>query len=213
MYRVVENVRRKHLEWVNAILDFKDWKRARLSREAGINPSTLTKFVNDTSGTATLSTEVIEKIAAVGGIPPFERKPPAMQRGLAEDEATHYDLVIESRDSAGTLRKMLVELKSMRNGIDPWILRSRGLETAGYLPGDVLVVDMNATPSNGDVVCAQVMNAMGQAEILFRVYEHPFLVAASMDNSLRRPLLVDNERVQIKGVVVTMMRERSANAA
>jgi hypothetical protein len=35
-----------------------------------------------------------------------------------------------------------------------------------------------------------------------RIYEPPVLVAASFDEQLRRPIMVDNVRVKIEGVVL-----------
>jgi SOS-response transcriptional repressor LexA len=90
------------------------------------------------------------------------------------------------------------------------VLRSRCLEVAGYVPGDVLMVDMNAKPEQGDVVCAQVYDRLGRAETVFRIFEDPFLVASSLDGTFFKPLLIDNERVVVRGVVVASFRDRRA---
>jgi SOS-response transcriptional repressor LexA len=93
------------------------------------------------------------------------------------------------------------------------VLRSRSLESAGYMPGDILMVDLNGRPEPGDVVCAQIYDRSGKAETIFRIYEHPFLVAATLDGRLMKPHLVDNDRVVIRGVVIASLRERRAVAA
>lgn len=72
------------------------------------------------------------------------------------------------------------------------------------------MVDLNARPEVGDVVCAQVYDRAGKGETVFRVFEDPFLVAATLDTKLIRPLLIDNDRVVIRGVVVASFRERRA---
>lgn len=79
------------------------------------------------------------------------------------------------------------------------------------MPGDVVVVDLAATPTRGDVVCAQVYRwHEGKAETVFRIFEPPYLVAASAAPALRMPLVVDNDRVMIKGVVTHSLRARPA---
>ena len=205
MFRVVENVRKRHLDWVDFILKSRNWSRNRLSKEAGINPSTLTKFYNGRDGAGLLQSYTIEKIEKASGVPAFETSLPTVQRGLSEDESTRYEA-----EPASHVPPAVDALRGNRNGVDPWVLRSRGLEAAGYLPGDILIVDLNAAPRSGDVVCAQVYDRAGKAETVMRVYEHPFLVAATFDPSLFKPLLVDNDRVQVRGVVVASFRERRA---
>src|SRR5947209_1043302 len=58
-------------------------------------------------------------------------------------------------------------------------------------------------PEAGGAVGAQVYDwRRAAAETVMRLYEPPYLVAASLDEGLRRPLVVDNEQVIIKGVVL-----------
>jgi transcriptional regulator with XRE-family HTH domain len=208
MLLVMENVRHKHLEWVQGILDAKHWNRTQLARISGVDPSTLTKFWNDSTGTARLNTYTIEKIEAASGIRAFETSPAPATRGLAEREAEPY-VADPAMASSGAF---LSSVRQNQNGIDPWVLKSRALELAGYLPGDVLVVDLNSEPRSGDVVCAQVYDRRGHAETVFRIYEHPYLVACSMDMLLQRPLLVDGDHAQIRGVVTASFRQRRAAA-
>jgi SOS-response transcriptional repressor LexA len=83
------------------------------------------------------------------------------------------------------------------------------MEDAGYMPGDILIVDLNAEPERGDCVCAQLYRwQVGTAETIFRIYEEPYLLAATRHPDLRKPLLVDNDRVVIKGVVTEILRAR-----
>lgn len=208
MLRLVENVRRKQLAWIAAILEHKKWRPSRLAREAGIDHSTLSKFLNDADNIAQLGTTSIEKIAALKIIPPYQTQPPALPAGLEAGETAPY--VPVSGDPA---MAVLTALRAGRNGVDAWILHSRALENAGYVAGDILVVDLNADPKPGDAVCAQVYDRSGKAETVIRLYEHPFLVAATMDGTFFRPLLVDNDMVVIRGVVIGSYRRRRAVAA
>lgn len=202
---LVENIRRKQIAWVNAVLVYRQWNRSRLAREGGFSHSTLSKFFNDKEDIAQLETTIVEKIARVGGIPPYQTEAPERARGLAESEATPY-----TASPSDPVAAAIAALKAGRNGLDPWVLQSRALETAGYVPGDILMVDLNAEPKDGDAVCAQVYDRQGKAETVMRLYEDPFLVAATNDKHLMRPLLVDRDRVMVRGVVVASMRPRRA---
>lgn len=90
-----------------------------------------------------------------------------------------------------------------------WVLETRALEAAGWLRGDVVIVDKAATPTAGDPVCALVVNPRnGAQEKLFRLYEPPYLVPASYDPELRRPMLVDNDAVRLFGAITDTFRTR-----
>lgn len=96
-----------------------------------------------------------------------------------------------------------------RNATDPWVLRSRAVELAGYLPGDILLVDLNERARSRDLVCAQVYDwTRGKAETVFRIYESPYLIAASGEQHLLKPFVVDDDMVMIRGVVVGSIRPR-----
>ena len=204
MLVLVENVRRKQLNWVNAILSHKGWRPSRLAKEAGVDHSTLSKWLNDPVNAAQLNSTTVEKIAVAGGIPPYHAEAIAAPRGFAEAEAAPF-LAIDADDP---FTAAIAALKGGQPGVDAWVMKSRAMETAGFLPGDVLVVDLNAEPRDGDAVCVQLYDRAGRAETAFRIYEAPFLVAASHDPELRRPVLVDNERAVIRGVVIGSFRPR-----
>jgi transcriptional regulator with XRE-family HTH domain len=207
MFCVVENERRKHLAWLAFVLKTKGWRIAELSRRTGMNPSAFSHFKNDPQNKAQLDPSTIAAISEASGIPPLQLIEPVAVRGLAEQESAPYEAVpLESIDGA------VKALKAGRNGIDPWVLKSRSLENAGYLPGDVVMVDLNARPEQGDIVCAQVYDRLGRAETIFRIYEHPFLIAATLDRNLFKPHLIDNDRVIVRGVVIATFRERKAAA-
>lgn len=132
----------------------------------------------------------------------------AAPRGLAENEATPY--VADDEDSSTAAA--IAAVKGGRNGVDAWILQARALEHAGYLPGDVLMVDLNSEPHDGDVVCAQIYDLRGRAETVFRIFERPYLVAATLDRTHFKPIYVD-ERVSIRGVVINLIRPRLSRLA
>lgn len=207
MFRVVENVRKKHLDWVNFILSHRRWSARRLAVEAEIDPSTISRFLNDPTQSRMLNSYSIEKIEKASGVPAFETSADTLPRaavGYADGDGKPYELGAD----AG-LKEAISALKHGRNGVDPWVLQSRCLETAGYIPGDVLIVDLNAVPQNGDIVCAEIFDRNGQPETVFRIFEHPFLITATMDASRLTPTLIDKS-VVVRGVVVSSLRERRA---
>ena len=208
MLQIVENTRRKQLAWVQAILHHRGWSITRLAEEAGFHHSTLSKFLNDPNNIARLSSSIVEAIAEAGGIPPYYLEAPTAPAGFEEAEAEPLTEI--DGDEAIHAVHMICD---GRNGVDPWVLRSRALEQAGYMPGDILVVDLNATARPGDCVCIQIYDKTGRAETAFRLLEPPFLVAASNDPHFRRPILVDNDRAQIRGVVIATIRPRHVRHA
>lgn len=201
----MENLRRQQLDWLDFVLRTKRWRMADLSRETALNASTFSKFKNDPENRKTLEPATVSRIEEASGIRAYELTPYPKPRGLAETESRRYDAEPVSVVSAAVRA-----LTGDSNGIDAWLLKSRCLETAGYLPGDVLIVNLNMRPQAGDVVCAQVYDRGGAVETVFRIFEDPFLVAATYDPSLFKPWLVDNDRVVIRGVVVASFRERRA---
>ncbi len=203
-----KSLRRKQLAWLNAMLEFRMWNVTRLAREAGVSQSTLAKFLNDPENVAQLSISTVEKLSGAGGIRPYETKPSATPRGISEKEAIPFS---GADEQLGFDR--LISALTTGNSLVPWVMNSRALEAFGYLPGDVLVVDLNATPQDGDVVCAQLFDRNGEAETVFRILEHPFLVAATMDRSTVKPLLVNNDTVVIRGVVTSSHRPRLTKLA
>jgi hypothetical protein len=90
-----------------------------------------------------------------------------------------------------------------REHADSRTICSRALEGLGYLPGDIVIVDLRHNPVPGDVVCAQVYESdRSEPETVMRIYRPPVLVAATFDEQLQRLLWVDDPRIKIEGVVL-----------
>jgi hypothetical protein len=177
-----------------------------LAQRAGLAPTTLTRFLNNPQHATALSARTISAVEKAAGVR-FGASPPA---ALRDSEADPFAYEASEASISSIVRAAV----GSANGIDPWTLRSRALEAAGFLPGDILIVDLNADPKPGDVVCAQVYEwARGKAETVFRVWEPPSLVSATFDPTLRKPLFVDHNNVTIKGVVIASIRTRQARAA
>jgi hypothetical protein len=192
---------RQHREYLKRVLDHTQMKPTPLAKAAGLAASTLTRVLKEDS-TQTFSARTISKLQRYSGIPmQFGGEPsaPSGSRGLAED-AVRFDA--ESADP--TVSAAITALIGDRQAAVAWTIRTRALECIGYLPGDIVIVDLGRQPARGDVVCAEVYSLGRQdAEMVMRIYEPPILAAASFDEQvLRRPLMVDDARVTIKGVVL-----------
>jgi hypothetical protein len=197
-----EQASSQHRDYLRRVIEHTGKPPTRIAKEIGVAASTLTRLLNSPEGsTATLHARTISKLQEYSGISLFvggDVSAPPGPRGLAED-AVPFDA--KSADPA--VSAAIKALIGGRQAADPWTIRTRALEGIGYRPGDVVIVDLGRQPAPGDVVCAQVYDwGRSDAETVMRIYEPPFLVAASLDEQLRRPLMVDNERVIIKGVLL-----------
>lgn len=207
----MEPTRDEIVAWLNRALEQTGDTPSGLARRAGLATTTLTRFLND-PGSPMLSLRSIAKIAHVAGVPPIGLAAESSAVGeLREPEAVQY----RSNEPQSTVASALQALTRGRPSASPWVLKSRALDAIGYLPNDILIVDLNLPAAAGDIVCAQAYNwANGQAETMFRLFEAPYLVGATADPAVnataRRPLLVDNDRVIIKGVVVSLLRTSAA---
>jgi hypothetical protein len=200
--RADQETSRLHREYVRRVVAHSGKPPTRIAMDLGIAPSTLTRLLNAPEGsTATLHALTLRKLQDYSGIPPpFGGDLSASQgyRGFGED-AVPFD----AKGADPAVSAALKALIGGRKAADPWTIRTRALERIGYLPGDIVIVDLGRRPEAGDAVCAQVYDwRRADAETVMRLYEPPYLVAASLDEGLRRPLVVDNERVIIKGVVL-----------
>ena len=213
-------IARLHNQWIADVVRITGKPPSQVAEEAQIAPATLTKRVRIDPETReivvkdfehALSAANIQKIVEAHGVtPPRSNGAREPVRGMAEDAVP-----FEAADRGPRTRAAVEQLIDGRNAANAWVLQSRALELAGYLPGDVLIVDLNAAPQRGDIVCAQRydMARPGRTETIFRIYEKPYLVAAGTDPALRRPEYDDGERIVVKGVVTDMIRPRQHVAA
>lgn len=173
------------------ILEHGNMSKPELAARAGMSPSTLYRIEDDDDPYQTSMT-TIRKLEAASGIP-FT----VAFGGMAEPEARFIDIGMPDT------------LKPGKNeGV--WRLGTRVAELAGFMPGDIILFDLSATPGRGDLVVAQVEDRTGGAETVIRVYDPPFLVTRTTDPTcMLKPLTVDGEAVRIAGVFKRMVRERT----
>jgi len=119
--------------------------------------------------------------------------------GAEVSDGTGIDIGSAPDQIAKAFRALSINRKA-----EAWRLTSDAVAGEGYMPGDVLIVDLAARPAPGNVVLAMLSDRVSQA--VFRLIEPPYLLAASLHRKHRKPILIDNDRVTIRGVVVGSLR-------
>ena len=203
--------------WLRGILERTGLTPTHLARHARLNNTTLTRFLNSPHHKNALSTSTVAAIQeAVKNLTknpsfyetkltPINSSAQLARLGLSESDAEPY---VPSSHDVSEVDAAVQAAIAGRSGVDPWLLRSRTLEGAGYLPGDILIISLNESPRPGDAVCVQVYDwSRMKAETVMRIYEPPFLMSAEQGVS-RKPLLLDEERVVVRGVVLASIRAR-----
>lgn len=194
--------------WLNDITKTTGLKLSQVATRAGISDSTLSRLVNDPNYRGTLSPLTIERIKEslrVQGPGEEARRSPLASIAFAEAER------VELSNEPPAIAAALGALIAGREHIEVWRLKTEALLAIGLWPGDLALVDPNVNPQPQDAVCVTIQDwARGAAETIWRIFDPPFLVAAaaSRDRTIFKPILVDNERVQIRGVVVESLRPR-----
>ena len=197
------DLRSQQLAWLDTIMRSTGLTLTEIARRTGLAPSTLTRFKARDDAGHTLTSKTVQKIETSVGIPAYDtRAKPKLVPDL-EEEASPFVL----GDTPGEVMvQALKALVRLNNNIDLWSLKTPALRALGYHPGDVLVVDRQRDPTGDDAVCAQIYDwRRGTAETVFRVFKPPYLLSADIEGAPLKPLLVDNENVAIKGVVVGSM--------
>lgn len=201
------DIQERQREWLRGLMQTTGLAPSPLARGAGVSESTVTRLLNNPEYNGTLSPESILRLCTTyrvagpdGGAPTAGRAPPV---GFSEAAQVDYS----GPDNLSQIVRAIIQ---GRNNVHPWRLRTSALEAAGYLPADIVFVQMlehNQIPKARDAVCAQVVDYQrGTAETVWRVYDPPFLVGASNNTLAYKPLLVDNERVKVAGVITQSFR-------
>lgn len=204
--RSVRSNRRRELQATHRawLVDLQKWTGKKLSpiaKGAGLNGTTLTRLANDPEYAGALSQDVIDAIVTRYRVPPPGSVAGDAEAGFGEAEQIPF------AEAEADVRPIIEALRAGRDSVTAWRLKSRALELAGILPGDVLAVDLDLSPADGDVVCVQVYDYdRGSAETVFRIYERGILLAASSDPQHRGVYDERDSAVGVMGVVVGSAR-------
>lgn len=140
-------------------------------------------------------------------IDPTPAPPPLRGPGFADVDVSPLPASFGSADLATDLAALLAP-RCRAPAL--WRVHSRALEDLGYLPGDLILLDLGRDrPDAGDVVVAQLYDwTASDARTLLRLYEPPYLVAACRDRTLLTPHRADADGIAVKGIAVACIRCR-----
>jgi hypothetical protein len=186
--------------WLRGVLDETGLSASALARQIGT--TTLTRVLNDAAAKHVLSTRTIDAIVRSTGLP-GPGSPATSAARMPEGEIDGLPLNPQTGDVR--IDDTVRYLCAAENGLMPYRLNTRAVEGMGYLPGDLVIVDLNASADQGDVVLARLHSR--KLDIV-RVFAKPYLIACAIDRVARAPLVVDDQHVSITGVVVAMFRPR-----
>lgn len=195
-------------EWLRAIARHLNLSPSDLALKSGLAASTLTRYLNDRSSTIGISQRTLDAVAAYAGIAvnvmPGQRRAAG---GMAEPDAVPYDT--DDQPKPLWLQRAIADMRAETNALDPWVMKGWGLDMVGVMPGDVLMIDMNARPRAGDIVCAQIVDwATGAAETVIRRFDPPYLTAHSAKLGPLKPELIDDDRVSVRGIAIARIGVR-----
>lgn len=182
------------------------------AKEADIWPSTITEFLKDhqknPDSDRTLHAKTIDKLCLQFG---WERP----VRGGTDPTKTIRGVRNEGEPFNGAhdpdLERAIEALVGRRPAATPWTLKTRALELRGYMPGDIVIVDLGRLPEPGEVAVAQIFSKTGpEAETVFRIFDPPCLMSATLDQALQKPFYLDPQWVTVKGVVSQLIRVKKS---
>jgi hypothetical protein len=185
-----------------------------IASDVGVAASTLTRPLKpDDPGTSTPNQRTIDLIVQRYGVPapafaPAQSIATAHARNIATDAEPFEP------KQAGVIAEAVKLLAQGRADTSIYVMRTRSLELAGFLPGDIVLVDHQVPAKPGDPVCGLVTMAGREPGCcVMRVFERAgsalLLVGASIDPAFRQPIAVD-DRVELKGAIVGMIRPARA---
>ena len=210
--------RRSQLQdWITSLMaahGIEDY--SKFARRVGVADSTISRLMNPSSEGHQLRESTIARIETAFNARRPSAIPVLSRPGLGERIQPEADFSVPET-MLDKIRHDIQPLLTTREdggetGMavrEALLVSDRALDLAGYLPGDVVLVDMDAQPATQDIVAVRWLTGQRPSDqITLRIFDTPFLTAHSTDESLRRPVLIDPARVQLIGVVRLAIRDR-----
>lgn len=205
---VKERIRARQAFWLAEVLRITRIKASPLAEASGVSNNLLTRFQN--SEDSLLDTLTVELVKDYTGLPGPDDED-GQTVGLGREEG----MLLEAQDMervTDDIRGALQQLMSGHGSARAWMLQSRSIESAGWLKGDIVVVDPEIKPWAGDAVVAVYDDRRWpRPSILFRIYQPPYLMALSQDGRVRKPIMMENDQVRVEGTVIGAFRSRRRN--
>jgi len=190
-------------KWISAVAHHMHLSPSKLALNAGLAASTVTRYLNDTTGTVTIRQDTLGKLSKYSGVP-FMQLPTETSK-----------IIVRSKSELKTYNPKDIDLPSWyhaaieaaikgQEDVEVFILYSDALNLAGCCPGDAVIIKRTRRPKPDDIVLARVF--YGESENVLRIYEPPFLISHSSTQKPQRPLTVDENLVSITGVAIGSIR-------
>ncbi len=199
-------------EWIERHRKQLGYSLSRIAEMAGFNRGTLTNFMKDT-WPYNLKPDNLAALERLFG------EPAPNLSGLANSHhlpSAHESELFQGNSAAPDDTQAVKLLCGTSNSRLSFVLKSRALESVGYVPGDVVIVDTSIAPKVGDIVCATVRDRDGNnQETIFRIFFPllvPVLITATTERSMLAPLIVDGDKVAVVGVVLHRIGSRQMAA-
>ena len=194
---VKERIRARQAFWLAEVLRITGRKASPLAEASGVSSNLLTRFQN--SEESLLDTLTIELVKDHTGLPGPDDEDGQIV-GLGREEGVLLEPADMKRVTED-IRGALQQLMSGHGSARAWMLQSRSIEAAGWMKGDIVVVDPAVQPWAGDaVVVTHDDGRLPVPSILFRVFQPPYLMGwgrglmGEMHMSNCQPVYVDSKR-------------------
>jgi hypothetical protein len=193
-----DTVGAQHRRWLEQVLKETGLAPSALAISVKLAPSTFTRLLKGRA--RTLHAETIAKVMQRHGVaPPPGYIVPQPVAPAGADDVTQ----VAPENLPDPLIAAALGAMQKTQDLSVWEVRSAAMDRENYLPGDFLVLDAHARPTAGQIVIA---NDRGSSASLLRILEPPYLIASSSNPAFRRPVLVDDNLVVVRGVVGPMLR-------
>lgn len=177
--------------WVTNTLRQKNWSARKWAMQSGVAPSTLQRFIAEKPWC--LSQTVISKLALVSGTYP-DLDPKTIVSDIKK-----IPVMVIKKGALMETEKTVATLEDISSKAFAIPISTNSMDLAGYIVGDIIVVDPDKKPINGKAVLVQYKNTIKVME-----YRTPYLLPRSSDKSQKE---IDIGLVDIIGVVIQLIRQ------
>lgn len=179
--------------------------RSELARRLGVANSAISELQK---GRRQLKAHEVPIVEEYLGISVLGEGVPSGRKGVREHGSMAMgDGVLVPRSELPSEVEQFFARQFRAKPLEIWQISTDLIAGAGYLPGDYVAVDTSILCRPRDIVLAERRESVGtDPHFLFRAYVPPFLLAATPGTMPESPLIVDDNQIIIRGVVVASVR-------
>jgi transcriptional regulator with XRE-family HTH domain len=205
------NLQSTQRAWLRQVMEASGMSLTAIARAAGAHPSTLTTFMNKDDIKHMLSARTIKRIAEATKVP-YRLDDASWFQPYAQGSSL-WDIQGVARASFENIHQPMKQALSsvMADKDEIWRLQTDDIALAGYRKNDIFIVSPTIRPIAGDVVVVvrPVDNKIGGSYSAL-MYRPPFVIGASLLETVMTPDFVDDKRLKIIGTVAFTLRARPA---